>query len=69
MKQMYANTYSGYMNKRREAANVLIEAVRILSINEPNDALTLNVEFFSNVEYFHDIIKIIDTDFLSREYK
>ena len=69
MKQMYANHYSGYMNKRREAANVLIENVRILSINEPNDALTLSVDFFSNVEYFNDIIKIIDSDFLSREYK
>ena len=57
------------MNKRREACNTLIESVRILSINEPNDALTLSVELFENVDYFHEIIKFIDTDFLSREYK
>ena len=69
MKQMMASTYSGYMNKRREACNTLIESVRILSINEPNDALTLSVELFENVDYFHEIIKFIDTDFLSREYK
>ena len=70
MRQMYGdNPYSAYMNKRREAANVLIENVRILSINEQNDALTLSVDLFSNVDYFLDIIKIIDTDFLAREYK
>lgn len=46
LKQMYSSNYSAYMNKRREAANFLIENVRILSINEENDALTLSVEVF-----------------------
>ena len=40
------------MTKRKQMANYLIENVRILSIKEPNDALTLNMELFSNVDFF-----------------
>ena len=52
MKQMAPVSYSSYMTKRKQMANYLIENVRILSINEPNDALTLNMELFSNVDFF-----------------
>ena len=69
MKQMAPVSYSSYMTKRKQMANYLIENVRILSINELNDALTLNMELFSNVDFFQELVKTIDSDFLSREYK
>lgn len=47
----------------------MIEAVRIVSINQPNDALTLNVEFFSNSQFFFEMMKLIDDQFMIREYK
>ena len=48
---------------------MLIENTRIVSINEQNDALTLDVCFISCNSFFTEIMKLIDSEFLQREYK
>lgn len=60
---------SDYIGKRNQAANLIIEHTRIVSIKEPNDALTLDVSFISCYSFFLEIMKLIDTEFLQREYK
>ena len=57
------------MGRQRQAANTMIEAVRVVSINQPNDAITLNVEFFSNSQFFFEMMKLIDDQFMIREHK
>lgn len=61
--------HSEYIAKRNQAANLIIENTRIVSIKEPNDALTLDVNFISSNSFFLEIMKLIDTEFLQREYK
>lgn len=47
----------------------MVEKTRIVSINGESDAITLDVEFFSNAEYFLNMMKLIDDHFLIREHK
>ena len=60
---------SDYIGKRNQAANLIIENTRIVSIREHNDALTLDVGFISCYSFFNEIMKLIDTEFLQREHK
>ena len=60
---------SDYINKQNKAANLVIENTRIVSIKDHNDALTLDVGFISCYSFFNEIMKLIDTEFLQREYK
>ncbi len=62
-------TRSDYMSKRNSAANMLIENTRIVSINEHNDALTIDVSFIESNNFFNEIMKLIDSEFLQRDYK
>ena len=55
---------SDYIGKRNQAANLIIENTRIVSIKENNDALTLDVGFISCYSFFNEIMKLIDTEFL-----
>ena len=57
------------MSKRNSAANMLIEMTRIVSINDHNDALTLDVTFIECNSFFNEIMKLIDSEFLQRDYK
>ena len=57
------------MSKRNSAANMLIENTRIVSINEHNDALTIDVSFIESNNFFNEIMKLIDSEFLQRDYK
>jgi len=61
--------HSEYIGKKNQAANLIIEHTRIVSIKEPNDALTLDISFISCYSFFLEIMKLIDTEFLQREYK
>lgn len=38
-------------------------------MKQADDALTFDVDFFSNVDYFIEIMKLVDDEFLQREYK
>lgn len=60
---------SDYLQKRTQAANMLIENTRIVSINEHNDALTLDVSFVECNSFFTEIMKLIDSEFLQRDHK
>ena len=60
---------SNYFGKQNTAANLLIENTRIVSIKEHNDALTLDIGFISCHGFFNEMMKLIDTEFLQREYK
>ena len=60
---------SNYISKQNTAANLIIENTRIVSIKEHNDALTLDVSFISCYSFFNEMMKLIDTEFLQREYK
>ena len=55
---------SEYISKRNHAANLMIENTRIVSIRDHNDALTFDVSFISSYNFFNDIMKLIDTEFL-----
>ena len=57
------------MAKRNHAANLVIENTRIVSIKEHNDALTIDVSFISSYSFFNEIMKLIDPEFLMRDYK
>ena len=61
--------HSDYIGKQTNAANMIVENTRIVSINEPNDALTLDVSFLGCFSFFMEIMKLVDTEFLQREYK
>lgn len=60
---------SDYLQKRQQAANMLIENTRIVSINEHNDALTLDVSLVECNPFFTEIMKLIDSEFLQRDQK
>ena len=48
---------------------MLIENTRIVSINEHNDALTLDVSLVECNPFFTEIMKLIDSEFLQRDQK
>ncbi len=60
---------SSNLREREQAVSELIEHVRIITVNSPNDALTIDVDFITNMDYFMKIMKLIDEEFLIREYK
>ena len=43
--------------------------MRVISVQKQNDALTLDVELISNADYFKKIMKLVDDEFMKREYK
>jgi hypothetical protein len=43
--------------------------VRIISVKTMSDALTIDVELISNIDYFMKIMKLVDEEFLIRDYK
>jgi hypothetical protein len=43
--------------------------VRIITVNTENDALTIDVEFVQSFDYFMKMMKLINDEFLIREYK
>jgi hypothetical protein len=52
----------------QEAEESIINAVRIVSINEENDAFTLDIEFYRNTRYFLEIMKMASNSlFLFKE--
>lgn len=57
------------MREKEQAVSELIEHVRIITVNSPNDALTIDVDLISNMDYFMKIMKLIDDEFLMREYR
>lgn len=52
-----------------EAANHTVQSIRVISVKQENDALTIDIDWISNTEYFLKIMKLVDEDFLFREYK
>lgn len=60
---------SSTMREKEQAVSELIEHVRIITVNSPNDALTIDVDLISNMDYFMKIMKLIDDEFLMREYR
>lgn len=46
-----------------------MEHVRIISVKTMSDALTIDVELISNIDYFMKIMKLVDEEFLIRDYK
>jgi hypothetical protein len=55
------------LREKEQAVSELIEHVRIITVNSPNDALTIDVDFITNMDYFMKIMKLIDEEFLIRE--
>jgi hypothetical protein len=41
--------------------------VRIISVKTMSDALTIDVELISNIDYFMKIMKLVDEEFLIRD--
>jgi hypothetical protein len=58
---------SSNLREKEQAVSELIEHVRIITVNSPNDALTIDVDFITNMDYFMKIMKLIDEEFLIRE--
>lgn len=46
-----------------------MQSIRVISVKQENDALTFDVDSICNVEFFLKIMKLVDEDFLYREYK
>lgn len=63
------NIQSKTLREKEQALSELVENVRILSVKSESDALTIDVELLSNIEYFMKIMKLVDEEFLMREYK
>jgi D-ribose pyranose/furanose isomerase RbsD len=57
------------LRERECALSELVEHVRIISVKSPNDALTIDVELISNIDYFMKIMKLVDEEFLIRDYR
>lgn len=57
------------MREKEGALSELVEHVRIISVKGLNDALTIDVELIENIDYFMKIMKLVDEEFLIREYK
>ena len=57
------------IKEKQKASNELVEQVRVITINQENDALTIDVSSVSNVEFFVTLMKYIDDEFLQREAK
>jgi len=60
---------SSNLREKEQAVSELIEHIRIITVNSQNDALTIDVDFITNMDYFMKIMKLIDEEFLIREYK
>lgn len=63
------NIHSSTLREKEGALGELVEHVRIISVRQPNDAITIDVELISNIDYFMKIMKLVDEEFLIREYK
>jgi hypothetical protein len=64
-----SNWQSNHLREKEQAISELVEQVRVISINGENDALTIDVEFVQNFDYFMKIMKLINDEFLIREYR
>lgn len=62
-------TLSSTLREKEGALNELVEHVRIISVKQKNDALTIDIDLLSNIDYFMKIMKLVDEEFLMREYK
>jgi hypothetical protein len=60
---------SSTLREKECALSELVEHVRIISVKCPNDALTIDVELISNIDYFMKIMKLVDEEFLIRDYR
>lgn len=60
---------SSLLREKECALSELVEHVRIISVKSPSDALTIDVELISNIDYFMKIMKLVDEEFLIRDYK
>ena len=57
------------LKEKQKASNELVEQVRVITVNSENDALTIDVQSVSNINYFVTLMKYIDDEFLQRESK
>jgi hypothetical protein len=48
------------LRKKSEAEDVLVEAVRVVSVAQENDAITLDTDLIENSEFFMNIMKTVD---------
>ncbi len=63
------NIHSSTLREKEGALSELVEHVRIISVKSLNDSLTIDVELIQNIDYFMKIMKLVDEEFLIREYK
>ena len=57
---------SKFMQEKQQSEDMLIEGVRIVSVQSQNDTLTLDPEIFENTEFFMKIMKSVDDRFLMK---
>jgi hypothetical protein len=62
-------TVSSTLREKEGALNELVESVRIIAVKQENDALTIDINLLSNTDFFMKIMKLVDEEFLVREYK
>ena len=66
---LVTNIHSSTLREKEGALSELVEHVRIISVRGLNDSLTIDVELIQNIDYFMKIMKLVDEEFLIREYK
>jgi len=54
------------MQEKQQYEDMLIEGVRVVSVANENDTLTLDPELFENTEFFMKIMKSVDDRFLMK---
>jgi hypothetical protein len=52
------------MQEKQQSEDMLIEGVRVVSVQSQNDTLTLDPDLFENTEFFMKIMKSVDDRFL-----
>lgn len=66
---LVTNIHSSTLREKEGALSELVEHVRIISVRSLNDSLTIDVELIQNIDYFMKIMKLVDEEFLIRDYK
>ena len=61
--------YSSTLRESQQALFELVENIRIITVKSTDDAITIDAQLISNIDYFMKIMKLVDEEFLIREYK
>jgi hypothetical protein len=58
--------HSKYIKEKQESEDMLIEGVRVVSVQSQFDTLTLDPDLFENTDFFMKIMKSVDDRFLMK---